>query len=408
MTAADTIQDLQPIGDSIPAGAVQYFSQALAGIQPKTGFIEAGKEPWKSIINAVCKISVKDTAGRLKAFQEQVEKYGGNYQKISAQILKIDPSKPAPVARKTEWTRRELAEAEFPEPEWLIQDLILKGGVTNVSAKPKTGKTWLSMQAAASVASGFTMFGEDGKAVRQGKVIYYALEDSERRLKSRCDLQGIEIDVPIIFKRTITPLDKGGDKELRKVIDAESPALIVIDTFTPAHSRDLDEDNSAQISTVFNALRELANEKQVSFLINHHHKKGAMGDPREGARGSSAIGACVDIMAGIYKEHGRRVLRMVGNDIEDTDFVISFNDKVVYGWNIVGTVAECAFTQAEKEIIDILKEMEKATVQELARETKKERSTVLKTLERLMPDKVKQEKERNAKGRSCNVYRLIC
>lgn len=408
MAAPSTTQNLQPIGDSIPEGAAQYFSQALAGVQPKTGFIEAGKEPWKSIINAVCKIPLKDTGRRLKAFWEQIEQHGGDYKKISAQILKIDPSKPAPKERKIEWTCAELLQAEFPPIEWLIDGIVIEGGVMLFTAKPKVGKTWMAIQAAISVSSGAPMFGPGGRVVKKGRVIYYALEDNSRRLSSRLKAMHATGDLQIIFKQAITPLDKGGVEELRAVIEKEKPVLIVIDTFSPAHSKDVDENKSEDVQRILHPIRALADEFKVSFWINHHHKKGALGDPREDSRGSSAMTANVDVAAGIYKEQGARVLRMFGNDIEDMEFQIAFNDHVSYGWHIVGDVKDLVKNEAQREVLEKLEEMRAADVKALASAIGKNKKTIQKTLDRLLKqDKISRSSEPTGAGSYRYIYTLL-
>lgn len=387
---------------------IQFLSQALGGLQPKTAPVEVRKEPWKSIVFETCNSAdVKDTKERVKAFRQAVEKRGGDYEQILQQLHAIDPAKPAPKARKTEWTSDELIDAEFPEQNWTVRNFILEGGVTELSAKPKMGKTWLAIQVAAAVASGVSMFRDEEFPVKQGKVVYFALEDNTKRISSRLKLQQVSRGLPLIFRQTIPSLDLEGLDELKKTIETEKPVLIVIDTFTPAHSREIDENKAEDVSRIFLPLRILADEKKVSFLVNHHHKKGAQGDPRDDSRGSSAIGAAVDIVAGMYKENGSKILRLMGNDIDDLDYVISFNERIPYNWTIIGKAQEVAKTRAEEELLEKLEEMGKATASELARELGKSRQTVNSVLRRLLPEKVNREKMATGRGFCSHIYTPI-
>jgi len=301
----------------------------------------------------------------------------------SAEDIKTAPAR----QKKTEWTSDELIQAEFPPLEFLVQDIIIVGGITLVTAKPKVGKTWKGLQIGFAVASGRKVFGANGKNVKQGKVIYYALEDNTRRLSNRLKAMKVPVGMPIIFKQTITPLDKGGIDELREVIEKEKPVLIVIDTFAPAHSNDIDENKAEDIIRIFLPLRQLSDETKVSFLVNHHHKKGALGDPREDARGSSAISANVDIVAGIYKEHCGRILRIFGNDVEDAELQIGFNEEVPYGWHIIGDAKDLEKSEIRKELIATIRDMEKngidPTTANLAQEVGRNRSRVQRLLNEL-------------------------
>jgi hypothetical protein len=73
----------------------------------------------------------------------------------------------------------------FDPVRFLVRNLIPNEGVTLVVAKPKSGKSWLILDLAlASTMNRLTL--GDIKPL-QGSVLYLALEDSLRRLRSRCD-----------------------------------------------------------------------------------------------------------------------------------------------------------------------------------------------------------------------------
>src|SRR5262249_9809830 len=65
-----------------------------------------------------------------------------------------------------------------PDPVWAFRGLI-PAGLTMLAGRPKVGKSWLSMQLALAVATGGMTLGQ---GVEIGRVLYLALEDSERRL----------------------------------------------------------------------------------------------------------------------------------------------------------------------------------------------------------------------------------
>jgi hypothetical protein len=92
-------------------------------------------------------------------------------------------SKPAPCAPRTK--AQELKAMAFNPVQFLVVNLIPNEGVTLVCAKPKSGKSWLVLDLAlASTMDRYTL-GEIKPL--QGSVLYLALEDSLRRLRSRID-----------------------------------------------------------------------------------------------------------------------------------------------------------------------------------------------------------------------------
>lgn len=56
-----------------------------------------------------------------------------------------------------------------------------------LAGRPKLGKSWLALQLAQASACGGKVFEQ---SVEPGPVLYIALEDSERRLQQRLQLQG--------------------------------------------------------------------------------------------------------------------------------------------------------------------------------------------------------------------------
>src|SRR5260370_41601448 len=76
----------------------------------------------------------------------------------------------------------ELLAMDFPEPRWAVDGLIVEGA-TILGGRPKSGKSWLSHHLGLSVATGQPFLAHF--LPKKGSVLYLALEDSIRRLKSR-------------------------------------------------------------------------------------------------------------------------------------------------------------------------------------------------------------------------------
>src|SRR5690242_7219011 len=78
---------------------------------------------------------------------------------------------------------RAILNGDYPEPEFVISDLLLRG-VTILAGRPKIGKSWLALQLALSVARNSRALSRF-EVMRPGGVLYYGLEESPRRTKSR-------------------------------------------------------------------------------------------------------------------------------------------------------------------------------------------------------------------------------
>jgi len=84
---------------------------------------------------------------------------------------------------------------QFKEEPAIIEGLLCPG-LTMIYGSPKVGKSWLVLQIAVAVSKG-----EDFWSIKtqQGKVVYLALEDTYRRLKSRLSAQTDTIDDNLQF-----------------------------------------------------------------------------------------------------------------------------------------------------------------------------------------------------------------
>src|SRR3954453_4701824 len=128
---------------------------------------------------------------------------------------------------------------EFPPTDYVVEGYIAEG-LTVLAGRPKLGKSWLALDLAISVASGGAALGS--VQVQQGSVLYLALEDNERRLKSRLSqrLQARPVPEGLVFATHCPRLDKGGTEAISGWLDgADQPRLVIIDVFTKVRPESL-------------------------------------------------------------------------------------------------------------------------------------------------------------------------
>ncbi len=173
--------------------------------------------------------------------------------------------------------------------EWLVQDYLPAGKVGMLIGESQDGKTFLSLQMAASIATG-RCFGN--LPTKKGLVIYVAGESPgsvSRRLKAIELKHKTKVgDGIIVVNRALSPTCYEDRAELEALIRLESerqglaPALLIFDTFSQC-ACGIDENSAKDVSHYMRSCTEIADKFGISVLNVHHRNK------EGGYRGSSAL-----------------------------------------------------------------------------------------------------------------------
>jgi len=247
-------------------------------------------------------------------------------------MKKIDPF-------KTAWTVRELLETEFEEPDFIIPDLVTVG-LTFLAGRPKIGKSHFALQKAQEAA-------KEG-----GKVIYYALEDTPRRIKNRLLKQKVRPDVCIefVFEFKIPEFDQ-------KIWESENLKLVIIDSFDRIIPKKVDRNDMAQMSKILERLQKTAFDKGISILLVDHLRKPqkfSSSDPVSEVLGSTAKTAVADTILVLTRSHGTRRFKLfiTGRDVEEREFSCYF-DRNTHLWTLK-EVDETSLTVSEQNILKVI------------------------------------------------------
>lgn len=266
-------------------------------------------------------------------------------------------------------TADHILETKWPEPVWAIQDM-LPAGLAILAGKPKLGKSWLALQMAQSVATGGRVFGEP---IKQGRILYLALEDPPRRLKERMIKQnwGVgtsQADFITIggFSQQVGDLCNGGGIRLAQQIKTYSYKMVVIDTLSRSVSGD--QKDERDMTNALTPLQEMAHENNCVVMLIDHHRKGfgttpdAIGD----ILGSTAKGAMADCIWGLYRERGKADanLSIVGRDVEEKTLSIRM-DWMTGCWQLEGRADGLEMTDRRREIITALNELGPSQLMEI-------------------------------------------
>lgn len=220
----------------------------------------------------------------------------------------VPGAEPLPVVRASE-----LKAPECPQP-WLIEHLWSHQAVGILGGSPKSGKTWLALEIAVSVASGSPCL--NAFAVHSpGPVLLYAAEDSASALRERvqtlaqihrADFQ--RLDLHIITVDTLR-LDRPDHQDrLEATLQAYKPALLILDPLVRVHA--IDENIAGQVALLLGFLRSLQRKTGTAIALVHHLKKNTSAATGAGnsLRGSGDLYAWVDSFLHLRSHQGQRLL----------------------------------------------------------------------------------------------------
>lgn len=260
-----------------------------------------------------------------------------------------------PVRGRTSWTVQELLATDFPEPPWVVPDL-LPVGLGILAGRPKIGKSWLALQLAIAIGSGGRFL---DIPVDKAPVLYLALEDSPRRLKSRLELMQAPVDADIRFETQWIPLngEAGGLGDLQRHLSDSGAALVVVDTLTRAFNGKQDWNDAASVTAWLGVLQQEAFRQNASVLLVHHHRKQSPmnRDTVSDIMGSTAISAVADVIWGLYKERSHKgyTLSVTGRDLDEKDLALS-RDRETFAWQVLGEAEEVRQSELQLAVMDAL------------------------------------------------------
>ena len=259
---------------------------------------------------------------------------------------------------KDDWrkgiTAGELSTKTFKPLMWIVED-ILPEGCYLLSARPKVGKSWLSLQISLAVSLGQSTL---GKNVIKGKAIYLALEDNQRRLQSRLDLLkpgGYTTDDLLLFTQWPS-FDNNGVEELINLILKEEPKLVVIDTLAKVRAASRSNHVYENDYKTLAPLTAIANKYRLCILIVTHNRKGkSENDALEQVSGSLGLTGAVDgalVIDGIRTDKQYK-LSLIGRDIPNDD-ELAIARESNGEWRILGSASQVFVSEERKAILDLL------------------------------------------------------
>lgn len=305
----------------------------------------------------------------------------------TAALIPAPAAQPAPSKRAYERgiSAAALMAKQFAPVNYVVPGLLAEGA-TLFAGKPKIGKSWMAYDFALAIASGRPVFGSI--PITQGDVIYLALEDNERRLKSRLLKKGIRQAPERLTLVTEWPdLDHGCIAELEAWADSVvRPSLVIVDVLKMVRSPN--RNNEQIYDADYRALTGLANfarTRGIAVIIVHHVRKMEADDPLESISGTNGLTGAADTVMVLKRDigTGNCTLYVRGRDIEEAEKAVRFVPDIGT-WEVLGDASELGRTSEREAIMGALRASDKPmSAREVSDITGKGYDAVRKTLARM-------------------------
>ena len=290
-----------------------------------------------------------------------------------------------PATLPTRFTAATLKQMKFAPTRYVVRDIIGEG-LTILASKPKLGKSWLMLSTALAVARGGIVL---DKTVIQGSVLYCALEDSAKRMQRRIEKVTSDGEWPARLEiwLTMNVIEGGGLEQLRTwIAQADSPRLVIIDTWAKVRSpKARDETDYAADYRATGALKALADETGVAFILVHHTRKMDADDPLDAVSGTTGLTGAADTILVMKRGVDGVTLYGRGRDVEELELAVQF-DKDTCRWRVLGEAADVRRSDARNAILGTLRTDGEMTPLQIADVTGKPRAAIRVLLGKMARD----------------------
>ena len=257
-------------------------------------------------------ISITDEDAEIKSFEEM--------QRELRQLY--DPSYLKTVSMT------ELFDSVYQSKPPIVDDLLYRGTYLFVGA-PKLGKSFLMAQIAYHVSTGTPLW---GFPVRQGTVLYLALEDDFGRLQERLyRMYGTAENENLYFSVSARQLGSGLDEQLTRFLrEHPNTSLIIIDTLQKVREVGGDSYSYANDYQIITRLKSFSDAYGICLMVVHHTRKQKADDAFDMISGTNGLMGAADGAFLLQKEKrtsNAATLEISGRDQQDQRLYLLRNEE---------------------------------------------------------------------------------
>ena len=212
----------------------------------------------------------------------------------------------------------ELFDSTYKSKPPIIDGLLYRGTHLFVGS-PKIGKSFLMAQLAYHVSTGTKLWSFD---VRQGKVLYLALEDDYPRLQKRLyRMFGTAENENLFFSVSAHQLGKGLDEQLDGFLQKHpDTSLVIIDTLQKVREVGGENYSYANDYQIITKLKSFTDRHNICMLVVHHTRKQAADDKFDMISGTNGLLGAADgafILSKDKRTSNNATLEVSGRDQQD-------------------------------------------------------------------------------------------
>lgn len=210
-------------------------------------------------------------------------------------------------------------------------DGLLYPGTYLFAGAPKLGKSFLMAQLAYHISMGLNMW---GFSVRQGTVLYLALEDNYHRLQERLyRMFGTDSTDNLHFAIKAPDLENGLDEQLEDFIrQHQDTTLIIIDTLQKIREVGGEKYSYANDYEIIARMKGFADKHSICLLLVHHTRKQTAGDKFDMISGTTGLLGAADgafLLQKKKRSSNAATLEVSSRDQPDQKLYISRNPETL-------------------------------------------------------------------------------
>lgn len=261
--------------------------------------------------------------------QTDFNRFGENFSDIQREwLLSCDTSYLKTV------TMEELYETTF-DVSLPIIDGVLYPGTYLFAGPAKVGKSFLMAQLAYHISTGIPLW---GNPIRQGTVLYLALEDDYARLQRRLfRMFGTESTPNLHLATEARVVGDGFDDQIKTFVrNHPDTRLIIVDVLQRVRGNDGKEYSYASDYDVVAKLKAMAEGSGIALLVVHHTRKQQADDIFNMISGTNGLLGAADgafIMSKERRTGNGATLDVVGRDQPDQKFHLLRNPETL-AWEL--------------------------------------------------------------------------
>lgn len=227
------------------------------------------------------------------------------------------------------------------QPKTPIVDGLLYNGIYLFVGAPKIGKSFFMAQLGYHVSTGMPLW---GYPVKQGAVLYLALEDDYARIQKRLSrMFGVQDTDRLHFAIQSNTVNEGLEQQLNRFIEEHADTrLIIIDTLQKIREAGGDKSGYSSDYEIVGKLKQFSDRHGICLLVVHHTRKMESSDSFDMISGTNGLLGAADGAFIVQKEKrtdNKAVMDIVGRDQPDQKLYLAFNREQCI-WELVKAETE--------------------------------------------------------------------